>query len=77
MWPEMLHALRDAGWRNYSLFLDDDGTLTIPADLVDRWKRQAVTPYLQLTSLEQDSDRAEADRILAIVAGKNSEGEES
>ena len=27
MWPEMLHALRDAGWRNYSLFLDDDGTL--------------------------------------------------
>ena len=27
VWPEMLDALREAGWRNYSLFLDDDGTL--------------------------------------------------
>ncbi|TFV59392.1 L-rhamnose mutarotase [Mycobacterium sp. PS03-16] len=26
VWPEMLDALRDAGWRNYSLFLrPDDG----------------------------------------------------
>jgi L-rhamnose mutarotase len=27
VWPEMLTALRDAGWRNYSLFLRDDGLL--------------------------------------------------
>ena len=27
VWPEMLEALRRAGWRNYSLFLGDDGTL--------------------------------------------------
>ena len=27
VWPEMLDALRSTGWRNYSLFLDDDGTL--------------------------------------------------
>ena len=27
VWPEMLSALRDAGWRNYSLFLRSDGTL--------------------------------------------------
>ena len=27
VWPEMLRALRDAGWRNYSLFLSDDGLL--------------------------------------------------
>jgi L-rhamnose mutarotase len=27
VWPEMLEALRCAGWRNYSLFLADDGTL--------------------------------------------------
>ena len=25
--PEMLRALKDAGWRNYSLFLDEDGLL--------------------------------------------------
>jgi L-rhamnose mutarotase len=27
VWPEMLEALRETGWRNYSLFLRDDGLL--------------------------------------------------
>ncbi|MGM9471627.1 L-rhamnose mutarotase [Pseudarthrobacter sp. YS3] len=27
VWPEMLAALKDAGWNNYSLFLGDDGLL--------------------------------------------------
>jgi L-rhamnose mutarotase len=27
VWPDMLQALRDTGWRNYSLFLRDDGLL--------------------------------------------------
>ena len=27
VWPEMLSALRDTGWSNYSLFLQADGTL--------------------------------------------------
>jgi L-rhamnose mutarotase len=27
VWPEMLDALRQAGWHNYSIFLRDDGTL--------------------------------------------------
>lgn len=28
VWPEMRQALTDSGWRNYSLFLASDGTLT-------------------------------------------------
>lgn len=27
VWPEMLAALRDAGWRHYRLYLSDDGLL--------------------------------------------------
>ena len=27
VWPEMLEALRDAGWRDYQLFLRGDGLL--------------------------------------------------
>ena len=27
VWPEMIQALRDAGWNNYSLFLTSDGLL--------------------------------------------------
>lgn len=34
VWPEMLRALRDAGWHDYQLFLRDDGLLvgTVVAD---------------------------------------------
>ncbi|MGA2530049.1 MAG: L-rhamnose mutarotase [Acidimicrobiales bacterium] len=28
VWPEMQAALRETGWRNYSLFLAEDGLLT-------------------------------------------------
>lgn len=27
VWPEMLRALEESGWHNYSLFLCEDGTL--------------------------------------------------
>jgi L-rhamnose mutarotase len=27
VWPDMLQALREAGWHNYSLFVRDDGLL--------------------------------------------------
>jgi L-rhamnose mutarotase len=27
VWPELLDALRETGWRNYSLFLREDGRL--------------------------------------------------
>lgn len=27
VWPEMLQALRETGWHNYSLFMEPDGTL--------------------------------------------------
>ena len=27
VWPDMLAALRDTGWHNYSLYMREDGTL--------------------------------------------------
>ena len=41
VWPEMLDALRGAGWRSYSLFLSDDGTLIgyVEADDLDTIQR--------------------------------------
>ena len=27
VWPEMLEALRETGWHNYSLFMRDDGLI--------------------------------------------------
>jgi L-rhamnose mutarotase len=58
VWPEMLDALRVAGWRNYSLFLGDDGLLVgyVESDdfeaaqramavtgVNDRWQREMAS----------------------------------
>ena len=61
-----------AGWMQY-LFeksqANADGTVTIPAPLVDRWLRQMTTPYASLPEAEKASDRIEADKMLLIMQG--------
>lgn len=42
VWPEMLHALREAGWRNYSLFLSSDGLLVAYLETADLAAAQAA-----------------------------------
>lgn len=58
------------GWMDYMFSkssVNDDGSVTIPADLVARWKRQMVTPYSNLPDLERVSDLTEADAMLKLV----------
>ena len=47
VWPEMLQALREAGWHNYTLFLRDDGllfgTFEAPYSLQAAQARMAAT----------------------------------
>jgi len=58
VWPEMLDALRSAGWRNYSLFVRGDGLLIgyletddfdaaqeamARTQVNDRWQREMAT----------------------------------
>ena len=42
VWPDMLAALRDTGWRNYSLFLRDDGLLIGHVEADDLQAAQAA-----------------------------------
>ena len=44
-----------------------DGTWVMPADKARRWQRQMETPYTALTDKERESDRHQADKILAVV----------
>ena len=59
-----------SGWMDY-LFskgvFNPDGTWTMPVEFVERWQRQARTPYAELSSPEQDSNRKEADKFLAVL----------
>ena len=62
-----------SGWMEY-LFSKStfhlDGTATIPEERVDRWMHQMDTKYNDLPEDMKKSDRAEADRILAIAFDK-------
>ena len=59
-----------AGWMRY-LFAkskkNENGTVTIPASLVERWERQCTTRYKKLPATEQLSDRYEARAMLTIM----------
>jgi hypothetical protein len=59
-----------SGWLRYMFTKcepQSDGTLVIPAWAVKRWTRQLSTSYNSLPESEKDSDRTEANRMLAIV----------
>jgi len=62
-----------SGWMEY-LFskgtFNDDGTWTMPAWAVKRWTAQMVATYEDLSPEEQNSDRKEADRFLALLGGE-------
>lgn len=69
---EGLAALAHAQWSGWMRHLfslsqkQDDGSIIIPAALVERWEKQIQTPYKQLSFDEQELDRREGRRVLAL-----------
>jgi L-rhamnose mutarotase len=68
VWPEMLDALRRTGWRNYSLFIADDGLVVgyletddfdaavqamSVTDVNARWQAE-MTPFFDLRGRPPD-----------------------
>ena len=69
VWPEMLNALRETGWNNYSLFLREDGLLVgyletedferaraamASHEVNDRWQREMKDFFAQQEGLLPD-----------------------
>src|SRR5439155_26158803 len=69
VWPEMLNALRETGWSNYSLFLRDDGMLVgyletenferaragmAGREVNERWQREMADFFVQPACLVPD-----------------------
>ncbi len=69
VWPDMLDALRQTGWGNYSLFLRDDGLLVgyletedfararagmASREVNDRWQKQMADFFVQPAGLLPD-----------------------
>lgn len=58
----MMHMMKKSRWNS-------SGSITIPANMVQRWTRQMMTAYENLPEKEKASDRAEADKILKLLDG--------
>ncbi len=59
-----------SGWMRYMFsksISNDDGSITIPLDLVKRWMRQMNTNMLDLPENERASDYKEADEMLSLL----------
>ncbi len=60
---EELAAIEHERWSHWQKYLhkqckkNEDGSLTIPTNLVSRWTAQANTDYSELSEKEKDSDR--------------------
>ena len=81
VWPEMLEALRETGWQNYSLFLREDGLLVgyletddYPAALARmaetgvnaRWQAEMQPYFADLGSIRPDEGFRRLDEIFHL-----------
>lgn len=82
VWPEMLKALRETGWRNYSLFLRADGLLVGYLETEDfgrareemqarqvneRWQREMSDFFLNPERIFPDSAMIPLDEVFHLA----------
>lgn len=70
---EELSALQHDIWSHWMEYLfsvsksSPDGSVVISKQNVERWKRQIQTAYKNLPESEKDSDRSQADKVIALL----------
>jgi hypothetical protein len=71
---EKLADVEHERWSHWQRYLHSkcerigDGSLVIPAHLVEQWESQMNTPYSALSESEKESDREQVRRYLPIIA---------
>jgi L-rhamnose mutarotase len=81
VWPEMISALRETGWNNYSLFLRADGLMVgyletedferaragmASREVNDRWQREMARFFVQPQGLLPDQAMAPLEEVFHI-----------
>lgn len=59
-------------WMNYLFSVsveNKDGSVTISKDYTQRWKRQMLMSYRELSQEEQTSDMEQADKVIDLLNG--------
>jgi hypothetical protein len=70
---ESLAAIEHERWAHWQRYIHSkgirqpDGSLVIPAELVNRWEKQIATRYADLDDKEKESDREQVRRYLPVI----------
>ncbi|MER9001164.1 hypothetical protein NKH58_25480 [Mesorhizobium australicum] len=70
---EELAAVEHERWAHWQTFVHSkgerlpDGSLVLPADLVQRWERQIAMAYDDLPEQERQSDREQVEKYFPII----------
>lgn len=70
---ETLAAIEHERWSHWQRHMHScglrqpDGSLLLPADLVQRWERQMATAYCDLSEAEKESDREQVQRYIEVL----------
>ena len=82
VWPEMLDALRESGWHNYSLFLRDDGLLVgyletpdfqkavagmQEKEINDRWQEMMAPFFEDIGDKKADTSMASLEQVFYLA----------
>ena len=82
VWPEMLEALRETGWHNYSIFLRDDGLFVgyfetpnyeralaemAKRDVNTRWQREMTEFFESLDGRRPDENFLRIDQVFFLA----------
>ena len=77
---EQLSYIEHERWSHWQRYMHEkgvrqaDGSLVIPADLVQHWDRQISTPYHELSEKEKESDREQVRKYLTLITSALSQG---
>jgi L-rhamnose mutarotase len=82
VWPDMLDAIRETGWHNYSLFLRDDGLLVGYFETLDydsavaglasrevnlRWQREMAPFFEDVPSRRLDESLSRLEEVFHLA----------
>ncbi|MER8544757.1 hypothetical protein NKH41_03340 [Mesorhizobium sp. M1169] len=76
---DRLAGIEHERWSHWQRYMHDkgtrqpDGSLIIPAALVERWEKQIATPFADLTNVEKESDRDQVRKYLPAIVEALSE----
>lgn len=77
---EQLSHIEHERWSHWQRYMHDkgvrqaDGSMVIPADLVQQWDRQISSPYSELSETEKESDREQVRKYLPAIVDALSQG---